>query len=50
LWLSLVAGYIRVLSFSILLCALFVPLTDSTFPNNKPIQHINRFAFASRLA
>jgi hypothetical protein len=28
---------------------LFVPLTDFTFPNNKPIQHINRFAFASRL-
>jgi hypothetical protein len=33
-----------------LLCALFVPLTDSTFPNNKTIYHINRFAFASRLA
>jgi hypothetical protein len=49
-WLSLVASYIRVLSFSILLCALFVPLTDSTFPNNKSIQHINRFAFASCLA
>jgi hypothetical protein len=29
---------------------LFVPLTDSTFPNNKPIHYINRFAFASRLA
>jgi hypothetical protein len=29
---------------------LFVPLTGSTFPNNKPIYHINRFAFASRLA
>jgi hypothetical protein len=28
---------------------LFVPLTNSTFPNNKPIHHINRFAFASRL-
>jgi hypothetical protein len=32
-WLSIVAGWIRVLSFSILLRALFVPLTDSTFPN-----------------
>jgi predicted membrane protein len=30
--LSLVAGLIRVLSLSILLRALFVPLTDSTFP------------------
>jgi hypothetical protein len=29
---------------------LFVPLTDSTFPNSKPIHHINQFAFASRLA
>jgi hypothetical protein len=48
-WLSLVASYICVLSFSILLLALFVPLTDSNFPNNKPIQHLNRFAFASRL-
>jgi hypothetical protein len=33
-----------------LFLALFVPFTDSTFPNNKPIHHINRFAFASRLA
>jgi hypothetical protein len=33
-----------------LLHALFLPLTNSTFPNNKPIHHINRFAFASRLA
>jgi hypothetical protein len=47
---SLVAGQICVLSFSILLRALFVPLTDSTFPNNKLIHHFNRFAFASRLA
>jgi hypothetical protein len=29
---------------------LFVPLTDSTFPNNKPIHHIHRFAFVSHLA
>jgi hypothetical protein len=29
---------------------LFVLLTDSTFPNNKPIYHINQFAFVSRLA
>jgi hypothetical protein len=49
-WLSLVAGKICVLSFSILLRALFVPLTDSTFPNNKLIYHVNRFAFTSRLA
>jgi hypothetical protein len=49
-WLSLVAGQIRVLSFSILLRALLVQLSDSTFPNSKLIQHINRFAFASRLA
>jgi hypothetical protein len=49
-WLSLIASYIRVLSFSILLRALFVPLTDSTFPNNKLIHHIIRFAFASRHA
>jgi hypothetical protein len=28
---------------------LFVPLTDSTFPNNKPIYHINQFSFSSRL-
>jgi hypothetical protein len=41
---------IRVLSFSILIRALFVSLTDSTFPNNKLIHHINQFAFASRLA
>jgi hypothetical protein len=27
-----------------------VPLTNSTFSNNKPIHHINQFAFASRLA
>jgi hypothetical protein len=40
-WLRLVAGSIHVISFSILLHALFVPLTDSTFSNNKPIQHIN---------
>jgi hypothetical protein len=26
-----------------------VPLTDSTFPNNKPIHHNNRFAFTSHL-
>jgi hypothetical protein len=32
-----------------LLRALFVPLTDSTFPNNNLIHHINRFVFASRL-
>jgi hypothetical protein len=49
-WLSLVASYICALSFSILLHALFVPLNNSTVPNNKPIHHINRFAFASRLA
>jgi hypothetical protein len=48
-WLSLVAGKIHILSFSILLRALFVPLIDSTFPNNKLIHHINRFDFASRL-
>jgi hypothetical protein len=28
---------------------LFVPLTDSTFPNNQPIHHINRFASLAAL-
>jgi hypothetical protein len=49
-WLCRLAGWIHVLSFSILLWALFVPLIDSTFPNNKSIHHINQFAFAGRLA